>query len=103
MSTIEKSPEAYEAIKGMKKEIKELAAEQKQRRLDKRQKSLKISSQLTVLHRLYLKIRNKPFEDVHKFNEHNKWWRSQFEKLYTEKWNLDAIFEKDISPISLTD
>jgi hypothetical protein len=89
---IEKSPEAFVAIQGIRKEIKELAAEQKRRRLQKTQKSLKNACALTVLHRLYLKIRNKPYEDIHRFNEHNRWWRSRFEKEYYSRWELEKIF-----------
>jgi len=89
---IEKSPEAHEAVKGFRKEIKRLASEQKARRLDKCQKSLKTACALTVLHRLYLQIRNKPFEEVHKFNDHTRWWKTNFEEEYASKWNLMEIF-----------
>ena len=90
---IEKSPEAYKAVRGFRKEIKRLASEQKERRLDKCQKSLKIACALTVLHRLYLKIRNKPYEEVHKLNDHNRGWKSSLEKEYVSKWNLAEIFD----------
>jgi hypothetical protein len=89
---IEKSEKAYTAIKGMKAEIKKLAAEQKGRRLEKLQKSLKTACALTVLHRLYLKIRNKPYEEVHRINDHNRWAVPSFTKQYYEKWDLGVIF-----------
>ena len=93
MKKIEKSEKAYAAIKGMKAEIKKLAAEQKGRRLKKLQKSLKNASALTVLHRLYLKIRNKPYEEIHRFNDHNRWWASRFTKQYYEMWELEEILD----------
>lgn len=88
---IEKSEKGYAALLGMRAEIKKLAAEQKNRRLDKIQKSLKIASALNVLHRLYLQIRNKPYEEVHRFNDHNRWWASKFTKQYYEIWELEEI------------
>ena len=93
MKKIEKSEKAYAANKGMKAEIKKLAAEQKGRRLKKLQKSLKNASALTVLHRLYLKIRNKPYEEIHRFNDHNRWWASRFTKQYYEMWELEEILD----------
>ena len=89
---IKKGVEAYAAIKGMKAEIKKLAAEQKDRRLKKFQKSLRTACALTVLHRLYLRIRNKPYEEVHRINDHNRWAVPEFTKQYYERWDLGEIF-----------
>lgn len=91
METAEKILKTIEIIKGIKKEIKILAEEQKCRRLQKLQKSYSASAALTVLHRLYLKIRNKPYEDVHRFNEHTKWWAQKFTEKYSELWNVSEI------------
>jgi hypothetical protein len=91
MSTTEKTtrdPKVYEAIKGIRAMIKELAAIQRETRLKKKQKSLRKRVEITVLHRLYLKIRNKPYEDIHNIREGWEWTAEKFEKSLVARFEL---------------
>jgi hypothetical protein len=92
MPTIERSPEAYEAILEIKKEIARLASIQRETRLKKRQKSISNRVKISVLHRLYLKIRNKPYEDVHRIREGWEWAAKRYEREFYDKFKLDVIF-----------
>jgi len=89
---IERSEKVCAVIIEMKAEIKKLARLQRNYRLAKIQKSFSHASRLTALHRLYLKIRNKPYEEVHRLNDHNRWWVPYYVENYSEKWGLDEIF-----------
>jgi hypothetical protein len=88
---IERSPEAYEAIKKMRAEIRKLALEQKQRRLNKTQKSVSARVRITVLHRMYLKIRNKD-EGAHNIREGWEWYAGKYQKEYYDLFELGPIF-----------
>jgi len=89
LKVIERSSEAYEAILKMKALIKQLAEGQKQTRIAKKQKSPYKALEITVLHRLYLQIRNKPFETVHSVRgkDEARW----IEKRLVETFNLTEI------------
>jgi len=91
MSTTEKitrDPKVYEAIKGIRIMIKELAAVQRETRLKKKQKSTRKRVEITVLHRLYLKIRNKPYEDTHNIREGWEQAAARFEKSLVARFEL---------------
>lgn len=82
-------PKVVEAIKGIRSIVKQMAWEQKQDRLAKKQKDIGMRVKITVLHRLYLKIRNRPFEEVHRIR---KGWESRadrYEKEYMVKLGLE--------------
>jgi len=85
METITKFKETFQAIRA---KAKELAAYQKERRLQKLQKDYKTAAELTVLYRLHRKIRNKPYEEIHRFNEHTRWYAKSFTEKYHTLWDL---------------
>jgi len=82
-------PKVVEAIKGIRSIVKQMAREQKQDRLAKKQKDVGMRVRITVLHRLYLKIRNRPFEEVHRIR---KGWEDRavrYEKEYIIRLGLE--------------
>ncbi len=88
---IEKSLEAFEAIKKMRAEIRKLATGQRQDRLDKVQKLVSTRVRITVLHRMYLKIRNKD-EGAHNIREGWEWYAGKYQKEYYDLFKLEPIF-----------
>lgn len=86
------TPETREAIYKVKARIKEMAEGQRQLRLDKEQKDVFVALRLTVLHRLYLQIRGKEFEEVHKIRKDNQYWARGIEDDYREEFKLEELF-----------
>jgi hypothetical protein len=84
-----RDPKLYEAIKKIRAIIKTMALEQRETRLRKEQKSIGKRVKITVLHRLYLKIRGKPFEGVHNIREGWEWMASRYEKEMSEELGLE--------------
>ena len=62
---VTRDPKVYEAILGIKAEIKEWAKSQKEIRLAKMQKDPYDKAKITALHRVYLEIRGKDPEAHH--------------------------------------
>jgi len=88
MSATKIDPKVYYAIKEIKKMLKSLAVDQRETRLRKEQKSIRKKVEITVLHRMYLKLRNKPYEDVHKIRQGWEWAANRFEKGHIDRFEL---------------
>jgi len=82
-------PKVVEAIKGIRSIVKQMAWEQKQDRLNKKQKDIGCRVRITVLHRLYLKIRNRPFEEIHRIRKGWEDRATRYEKEYIIRLGLE--------------
>jgi len=86
-----RDPKIYEAILKIREKLKTMAESQKQKRLEKIQKDVAVAVQITVLHRIYLEIRDKEFEDVHNIREGWDWYASSKEKEFRKELNLETV------------
>ena len=86
-----RDPKIYEAILKIRKKLKTMAESQKQKRLKKIQKDVAVAVQITVLHRIYLEIRGKEFEDVHNIREGWDWYASSKAKEFRKELGLDSV------------